>query len=80
MTNKKEPHPCPICGKMTTNPKLCSRECVNKSFKMKSSTGKDKKLSALDNSNICRQCKKPMPLDRYSMYCEECEMHLEETY
>lgn len=80
MTKKPAEHPCPVCGKMTTNPKMCSKECVRKSFKMRSSTGRDKKLSELDNTNRCAQCKKPMPLDRYSMYCEECEMHIEETY
>lgn len=77
MTKKPAEHPCPVCGKMTTNPKMCSKECVAASLKDKARMGKDK-LKTLDDSNICRQCKKPMPLDRYSMYCEECEMHIEE--
>ena len=70
-------HPCPVCGKMTTNPKMCSKECVSIALKNKPRSGTDK-LKMLDDSNICCQCKKPMPLDRYSMYCEECVMNIEE--
>lgn len=73
-----EPHPCPICGKMTTNKNFCSKDCffMDKRVNLVHVTEKIK----LDNRNICHQCKKPMPADRYSMYCEECELHIEETY
>ena len=26
------PHPCKTCGKMTTNPKFCSQQCMGKSY------------------------------------------------
>lgn len=76
--NKQEikEHPCPVCGKMTTNKTVCSRECHYKAMSTKSTTGTQK--IALSNQNICAQCKRPMPINRYSMYCEECELHIEE--
>ena len=70
---KVEPHLCPVCGKETTNPKFCSKECFRKNVETKGSTG-TLKLSSLDNTNRCRQCGCVMPLDRYSMYCEGCEL------
>lgn len=75
----KTPHPCPICGKMTENKGCCSKECYHQQMKMRSSGRTTSELDKLDNTNRCHQCKKPMPLDRYSMYCEECEMHIEEV-
>lgn len=74
--SKKNPI-CPICGKETTGKKFCSRECYYDSLKKQSHTVTEK-LGALDNRNLCAQCGKEMPIDRYSMYCEECEMHIEE--
>ena len=76
MTQKPE-HPCLVCGKMTTNAATCSRKCAATYMRGKAKLG-TQKLAQFDDSNICRQCKKPMPPDRYSMYCEECEMHIEE--
>ena len=70
---KSEPHACPVCGKMTTNPKMCSRGCYTASLKLNGTTS-TLKLGALDNTNRCRQCGCVMPTDRYSMYCEACEM------
>ena len=75
----KKEHACPVCGKMTTNSKYCSKECHYQDLKRKTYTRKDK-FKDLDDTNRCAQCHKVMPIDRYSMYCEECEMHLEETY
>lgn len=76
MKNKPK-HPCPVCGKMTSNAMMCSRRCAALNMLGKAKLG-TQKLAQFDDSNICRQCKKPMPPDRYSMYCEECEMHIEE--
>ena len=28
--NKPKPHPCPVCGEMTTRPKYCSDKCYHK--------------------------------------------------
>lgn len=72
MTQGKE-HKCPVCGKKTTNKNVCSRECYYKSLKTKPSIG-TLKIQNLDGRNLCHQCKKEMPMDRYSMYCEECEL------
>lgn len=69
-------HACPICGKMTTNPSVCSRECYSKKLKLKG-TKNTLKLASLDNTNRCAQCGAIMPTDRYSMYCEACELHIE---
>jgi hypothetical protein len=71
-----EPHPCLICGKMTTNNKFCSNACFLKDRKT-NLTHVTEKIK-LDNRNICHQCKKVMPADRYSMYCEECELLIED--
>lgn len=76
MTDKE--HPCPVCGKMTSNKKVCSKKCHYESLKKKTYKRKDK-FEGLDDTNRCAQCHKVMPIDRYSMYCEECEMHIEET-
>lgn len=78
MTDKKE-HACPVCGKMTTNKNACSQKCYYETLKNRTYTRKDK-FEGLDDTNRCAQCHKAMPADRYSMYCEECEMHIEETY
>lgn len=74
-----KPHKCPVCGKLTTNAMFCSRKCRGVDLKKYVSKG-TLKIKDLDGRNLCAQCKKEMPLDRYSMYCEECEMHIEETY
>lgn len=68
-------HPCPVCGKMTEK-KFCSKECFYDSLRKKSHTATEKKWADLDNTNRCWQCGKPMPIDRYSAYCEECEMQI----
>ena len=78
MPNKQE-HPCPVCGKMTTNKSVCSKKCHYQTLKKQTYTRKGK-FEGLDDTNRCAQCHKVMPIDRYSMYCEECEMHIEETY
>lgn len=75
MSEPKE-HPCPVCGKMTTNKVVCSRSC--QAIRLKTHNSKPTlKIKDLDGTNYCAQCHKPMPVDRYSMYCEECEMHIE---
>lgn len=79
MPNKYPEHKCPVCGKLTTNRFVCSRKCRGKTLKNKTYLRKDK-FGGLDDTNRCAQCHQPMPQDRYSMYCEECEMHIEETY
>lgn len=68
-------HQCPVCG-TPTKKKFCSKQCFYDSLRKKSHTVTEK-LGSLDNTNRCWQCGKPMPLDRYSAYCEDCEMHLE---
>lgn len=70
-------HPCPVCGKMTKNKKVCSLKCHYKTLK-NHPHGYKNKFAALDDTNRCAQCGEPMPIDRYSMYCEACEMHIEE--
>ena len=72
----KRRHKCPVCGKLTFNKSVCSQACYHKQRKESSTTSTNK--IPLDNRNLCGKCKKPMPMDRYSMYCEECEMHLED--
>ena len=78
MTDKKE-HACPVCGKMTTNKNTCSQKCYYQTLKNRT-YNRQNKFDGLDDTNRCAQCHKAMPADRYSMYCEECEMHIEETY
>lgn len=74
----KQEHPCPVCGKMTSNKNTCSQKCYYESLKKKTHPYKNK-FEGLDDTNRCAQCHKVMPIDRYSMYCEECEMHIEEV-
>jgi predicted nucleic acid-binding Zn ribbon protein len=71
------PHPCPVCGKLTKNNSVCSRECHHARQRQKTHLFKNK-FAALDDTNRCAQCGEVMPIDRYSMYCEACEMHIEE--
>lgn len=73
-TNGKKLHPCPVCGRETEN-KYCSKECYYDSLRKVSHTVTEK-LGMLDNTNRCWQCGKEMPIDRYSAYCEECEMQV----
>ena len=68
---------CPECGKPTKR-KYCSKECFHAALKKKSPKATNL-LAQYDNTNICYQCKKPMPMDRYSMYCEECELMIEDN-
>jgi predicted nucleic acid-binding Zn ribbon protein len=73
MTQGKE-HKCPVCGELTTK-KFCSQRCYWDSLKQKSQKSTTD-LAAYDNTNRCFQCGKVMPLNRYSAYCEECEMRI----
>lgn len=73
---KDKKHPCAVCGKLTENKVVCSEECRRK--RLQTHNFKPTlKLTGLDGNNYCAQCHKLMSPDRYSMYCEECEMLVE---
>lgn len=75
-TKTNQEHPCAVCGKPTTNKVVCSEECRKKRLQTHNSKP-TLKLTGLDGNNYCAQCHKIMPPDRYSMYCEECELLVE---
>ena len=76
MKKKIQEHPCPVCG-TPTKKKFCCQRCYGDYLRAKANAPKSTtNLAVYDNTNRCFKCNKPMPLDRYSAYCEECEMHL----
>lgn len=70
---------CQHCGKEIKKGKYCNQKCYNEEKKLRG--GKQNNLlHTLSNENFCVQCHKRMDVNRISAYCEECEMHIEETY
>lgn len=50
---KKKEHPCVVCGRITTNPKYCSKKCANKiNFKNKELRRERRKKDAIIDKDI----------------------------